>query len=100
MTIVFPLCAKSSNIDSTCSAAIGVEIAGRFVGEDHSRIVRQRARQGNALLLPDAQLARFVVEPFGKTDRFEQRGGFRASGGFRRCPSKYSGTWTFSKAVR
>src|SRR5262249_1171698 len=43
------------------SAGAAVEIAGRFIGEQHLRVVDQRAPNGDALLLTARKLARMMV---------------------------------------
>ena len=44
-------------------ARLGVEVAGRFVGEDQRRVVRQRTGNRDTLLLAARQLGRTVVHP-------------------------------------
>ena len=39
---------------------VGIELAGRFVGEDHLGIVRERTRDGDALFLPARQRRRVL----------------------------------------
>ena len=55
-------------------AALAVERAGRLVGEDHAPAVHERARDGDALLLPAGKLRRPVVRPVGEAQRGEQIG--------------------------
>ena len=50
-------------------AGPAVEIPGRLVGEDHVRIVDQRSRDGNALLLASGKLARRVIAASLKAHR-------------------------------
>ena len=46
-----------------------VEVAGRFVGDQDGGIGRQRAGDGDALLLAAGQLRGIVVQPVAKPDR-------------------------------
>src|ERR1035437_1263396 len=41
----------------------GIEIAGGLVGQNHERIVDQRAGDGDALLLAAGKFKRFMIEP-------------------------------------
>ena len=50
-----------------------IEIAGRLVGEDQRRIVGQRARDRNALLLAARELRRIVMAAIVQPDFVEQR---------------------------
>ena len=78
--------------------AVGrVEVAGRLVGQDDRRIVGERARERDPLLLPAGQLGRVVMGAPGEADLFEQslRARCRAS----RRPMISIGTDTFSTAV-
>src|SRR5437764_3930097 len=52
-------------------ARLGVEVPGRLIGEDDLRTTRERARDGNALLLSTRQLGRPVLEPVGEADRLD-----------------------------
>ena len=61
MITVRPSRRSSSRNASTCSRVSGIEVPRRLVGQNHGRIVRQRPRQRDPLLLADAQLARLVV---------------------------------------
>jgi hypothetical protein len=49
-----------------------VKIAGRLVGEDQRRLVGQRARNGDALLLAARQLRRAMVEPLRQPENAEE----------------------------
>ena len=49
-----------------------VEVAGGFVGEDQWRIVRQRAGNGNSLLLAAGQLRRVMMPAIMQPDLVEQ----------------------------
>src|SRR5881628_1887353 len=60
-----------------------VEVAGRFVGEHDGRIVRQRARERDALLLASRQLRWIVMRPARQTNFVEQR--LRARAGIARA---------------
>ena len=55
------------------AAVRAVEIAGRFVGEDQRRIVGQRPRDRDALLLAARQLRRIVMTAIVQSDFVEQR---------------------------
>ena len=70
-----------------------VEIPGRLVGQHDRRIVGERARQRDALLLAAGQLRRIVMRPAGQPDFLEQRP--RAGRGIARAPISI-GTATFS----
>ena len=50
----------------------GVERAGRLVAQQHLRIRRKRARNGDALLLPAGKLRRIGAGAVGKADDPEQ----------------------------
>ena len=52
---------------------LGVQVAGRLVGEHHRRAVDQRARHGDALLLAAGQLGRAVREAVAEADGGDQR---------------------------
>lgn len=52
-----------------------VEIAGRFVGEHEERLVGERARDGDTLLLATRQALGIVIHPVGETDLIEQATG-------------------------
>ncbi len=49
-------------------ARLRVEVPGRLVGEDDLRPARERARDGDPLLLTAGELRRAVVEPVGEPD--------------------------------
>ena len=80
-------------------AGLGVEVAGRLVGQDHLRLGDQRARDGDALLLAARHLVRVVVDALAEPDALQRLAralrGARAPG--RRAYS--SGSSTFSSAV-
>src|SRR5919201_6764846 len=52
-----------------------IQIASRLVGEQQRRVVHQRARNRNALLLAAGELIRMMVHAVGETDGLEGRGG-------------------------
>ena len=60
-----------------------VEIAGRLVGEQQVRLVRQRARDRDALLLAARELPRPMVLAAAEAHRLEQRRGARLALGAR-----------------
>ena len=74
-----------------------VEIAGRLVGEQDRRIVRERARDRDALLLAARELRRIVMAAIGRArrPRAAPARAPRASG----APAISIGTRTFSNAV-
>ena len=49
------------------AAVPGIEVPGRFVGEEDLGAVRECAGQSDALLLPARELGRVVVPPVGQT---------------------------------
>src|SRR5215212_7590267 len=49
-------------------AGAAVEVSGRLVGEEDRRIVQERARNRDALLLPSGQLVRMVRGPVLQAD--------------------------------
>ena len=54
-------------------AGAAVERAGRLVGEDQDRLVDQRPRDRDALLLAARQLRRAMVQPVAEADRRQRR---------------------------
>ena len=52
-------------------ARLRVEIAGRLVGQDHARLVRQRARDRHPLLLAAREMHRQVTGARGEPDLLE-----------------------------
>ncbi len=50
----------------------GVEVAGRFVGEDQRRIVDQGSRYGDPLLLAPGERVRQLVGDLGDAEALEQ----------------------------
>ena len=66
------------NVDHL-QAGVRVEIPGGFVGEQQQRIVDQRARNGDPLLLPARQLGGRMPEPIPEADRAERGDGPRPS---------------------
>ena len=58
-------------------AGVGVEVAGRLVGEEHARLHDERARQRHALLLAAGQLARAMGQAVAEADAIEQLLGAR-----------------------
>ncbi len=51
-------------------AGAGVQVAGRFVGQDDGRRIDQRARNGHSLLLPARKLVRLVTRPLAQSHHF------------------------------
>ena len=58
-------------------AGLGVEIAGRLVGEDQRRARRRGAGDGDALLLAARKLRGVMGEPVAEADRFKLGRGAR-----------------------
>ena len=58
-----------------------IELAGRLVGEDDRRVVRERARDRNALHLAPGEFGGPIVEPIGQSHVAEQLGGPLAAHG-------------------
>ena len=52
-----------------------VEVSGRFIGEDHLRIIGQCASNRDALLLPSGKVPAFASKLIAKIDIVEQRRG-------------------------
>ena len=52
-------------------AGAGIEIAGRFVGEQHFRLADERSGNGDALLLSARKLAGKVIAPLAQPDFFQ-----------------------------
>ena len=61
-------------------AGLGVELAGRLVGQDEHRLLDQGPGDGHALLLAAGELVGAVVEPVPQADLLEQLGGPLAAG--------------------
>jgi len=53
-------------------AGLRIEVAGRFVGQDHIRLVRQSACNRHALPLSAGQLQRSVFQSLGQADRRQE----------------------------
>ncbi len=53
-------------------AGLAIEVAGRFIGEQHPRPAAEGARQRHTLLLAAGQLRRQVIEPFAQSQLFQQ----------------------------
>ena len=75
-----------------------VEVAGGLVGEQHFRTRRERARDGDALLLAAGQLARIVARPLREADPAPTIPARRAADPA--SPLNSPGSITFSSAVR
>ena len=58
-------------IPITSMLVLRVEVPGRLVGEQDRRVVDQRARDRDALLLPARQLVRMVVGAVAEPDQLE-----------------------------
>ena len=59
-------------------ASLGVEVAGRLVGQQDGRIDRQRARDGDPLALAARQLVGQVIQPMVELYQGQELGGARA----------------------
>src|SRR3990167_2174662 len=53
-------------------SGLGVEVAGRLIGEDDLRIVDERPRDGDALLLSAGELIGQIVRAMRHPDRYER----------------------------
>ena len=58
-------------------AALAVERAGRFIGQDDRPAVHQRARDADALLLAAGELVRLVLQPVAQSELAQQVTGVR-----------------------
>jgi hypothetical protein len=78
---------------------LGVEVAGRLVGQDDARIIGQRARDRDALLLATGrcQLGRSLLPDLTASSSSAARSAFRFPLGARAAAS---GIMTFSWAVK
>ena len=73
MMIVSPSCRfKSRKQADDLGAGVGVEVAGRLVGEQDARAIDQGAGDGGALHLAAGQLARLVLQAMPQADAVEQ----------------------------
>src|SRR5690606_22959825 len=52
---------------------LAIQVAGRLVGEQDPRVVRERARDRDALLLAAGQLLWVVVDALAESDALQQR---------------------------
>ena len=66
---------KSRSRRTIVAAGLGVEVAGRLVGEQDARPVDQGPGDGGPLHLAAGQLARPVLEPMAEADAVEQLDG-------------------------
>ena len=100
MTTVLPSSTRRPNRLKTASAVATVEVARRLVGDEQRRIVRERARDRDALLLAARRSRRQLVGLVGHPDFVEQRHRARRSA---RAdvprPAKSIGSITFSTTV-
>ena len=81
----------ASRVSSSSSVEHGVpgvlvQVAGRLVGQDQQRVVRQRTGNGHALLLAARQLVGIGVDPIAQAHAIEQPLGMPARIA-RACPS-------------
>ena len=90
MTMVRPsLRFRSRNKLDDLLAVAGVEIARRLVGEQHARLIDQRAGDGGTLHFAAGKLARPVLEAMAQADALEQ---FRGPPAQSRAGSRASST--------
>ena len=66
----------------------GVEIAGRFIGEQQRWPGHERARQCNTLLFATGQLARIMIQASAESDLLEYVGRLQFNGPLILSPSK------------
>jgi len=59
----------------TSTLVFRVEIAGRLVGEQQRRVVHQRPRDGDTLLLASGELIRMVAQPVAEAHGLQRVGG-------------------------
>ena len=96
-TTARPSSAASRSRASTAAPGLGVEVAGRLVGEQERRVVDERARDGEALLLAAGEL---VGEPRRRRRQPEASISARPRAGApRRAPGSRAGSRTFSSPV-
>ena len=78
----------------------GVEISGRFVGQDHVGIIRQRARDRHALLFAAGKMPAGTLQFAAQAHCLEQVRGAFAHFVFASAASRRIGIMTFSCAVK
>ena len=69
---VFGLTGLANDVDHLLLIA-SVNVCGRLVGQHDSRLVGQRSRDRDALLLTDGKLSRLMVRTMGESDAVEER---------------------------
>jgi hypothetical protein len=80
-TGVVPIYIRTPTLLAMTAAGLpGVEIAGRLVGEDQRRVVRQRARDRHALPHPARELFRQLRLRIGQAERLQQAPRMRSRG--------------------
>ena len=79
-------------------AGARIEVAGRLVGKQQRRVVHQRPRDRDALLLAAGQLIRMMAHAVREADRLQRLGRALAALRGRRLPLYSSGSSTFSSA--
>ena len=57
-------------------ACVGIQIAGRFIGQHEIRFLQQCPGDSHALLLAAGEFSGLVMEPLSQADFLEQDGGF------------------------
>ncbi len=85
---------------STCAARVGIEIAGRLVGEHELRLVDERARDRDALQFAAGELARHARAAIAEPDRLEHRARPVCAAAASATPASDSGSATFCATVR
>ena len=76
MMMVMPRSFSCWKIAHDLDAGAAVEIAGRFVGQQHLRLVDERARNRHALLLAAGKLAGMMILAAGEADDARTRSAF------------------------
>ena len=69
--------ARSHSRRTICSPSSGIERRDRLVGQDRGRVLHERARDRDALLLAAGELAGAAAQLFGDPDGLERRARFR-----------------------
>ena len=69
-----PAMAAEQQLDDLASRCL-VEISGRLVGDYNGGIGRERAGHRDALLLAAGKFSRIMMQPLGKSDRFQLASG-------------------------
>ena len=73
MIVLFELRAEDLHQRENLVGALGVEVAGRLVGDDQFRVGDDRPGDADALLLPAGELPRPVVHAVRQADQVQRR---------------------------